>query len=30
MAKAFGKQPGGSQLICAWKREKMRIVTDSG
>jgi hypothetical protein len=31
MVKAFEKQPDGSQVICAWKREKeMRSVTDSG
>jgi hypothetical protein len=31
MAKAFRKQPDGSQVISVWKREKdMRSVTDSG
>jgi hypothetical protein len=29
MVKAFVKQPDGSQVICAWKREKEISVTDS-
>jgi hypothetical protein len=30
MVKAFRKQPDGSQVIGAWKREDMRSITDSG